>query len=398
MDETMRKVYDCEIKKLNDYTFEFTASTEGIDRDGEVIEAKGWDLKNFKKNPVIYYAHDYKGLPVGRAPKVWVSDGTLRNHVEFPPDGTYELADIVRRLVDAGYLRAESVGFIPKEWEDGDGEKIPKRTYKKAELLEISIVGVPSNPDALVSAREAGVITTKEFDVISKPEETEDYIRIPVKGEEGKHEGHRIRTIDIDKDKGIKALYCGECKKVTTYLFSKEHDWTMESAQEWVREHSKSVNQWLAYCEEMYEKHEIGKLYPAWLADTETGVKEIKGEPIPEKPISQEGLRDEFDYLTDSIRAVGLNEDNQELAWEMVREIMGGLGSHIPIDIAEKVGAVLNQKNKDRLEQIKALAQQVIDSAQREEEPEKAIQSKKLDTIEIAEAVAAVISKIKGKI
>ena len=182
MADLIRKVLDCEVKKLGERSYEFTASTSTIDRDGEVIEAKGWDLKNFKKNPVIMYAHDYRSLPIGKAPKVWLAGGKLKNTVQFPPEGTYEFADIVERLVDTGYLKTESVGFIPQKWEDGDGEKGPRRTYLKQELLEISIVPVPSNPDALRNAVDEGVITTKEFDVLStkdevnKPEEVEEKV------------------------------------------------------------------------------------------------------------------------------------------------------------------------------------------------------------------------------
>ena len=182
MADLIRKVLDCEVKKLGERSYEFTASTSTIDRDGEVIEAKGWDLKNFKKNPVIMYAHDYRSLPIGKAPKVWLAGGKLKNTVQFPPEGTYEFADIVERLVDTGYLKTESVGFIPQKWEDGDGDKGPRRTYLKQELLEISIVPVPSNPDALRNAVEEGVITTKEFDVLStkdevnKPEEVEEKV------------------------------------------------------------------------------------------------------------------------------------------------------------------------------------------------------------------------------
>jgi len=148
MDTIYKILDDCEVKKLGDRNYEFTASTSTVDRDGEVIDAKGWDLKNFKKNPVIMYAHDYRSLPIGKAPKVWLTGGKLKNTVSFPPEGTYEFADIVERLVDTGYLKTESVGFIPDPDKiiEGDGKKTPKRTYKKQELLEISIVPVPSNP------------------------------------------------------------------------------------------------------------------------------------------------------------------------------------------------------------------------------------------------------------
>ena len=113
-ENTIYKVLDdCEIKKLGERSYEFTASMSTEDRMGEVIEAKGWDLKNFKKNPVIMFAHDYHSLPIARAPRVWVSGDSLKNVVEFPPEGTYEFADTVERIISAGYLKAESVGFIP---------------------------------------------------------------------------------------------------------------------------------------------------------------------------------------------------------------------------------------------------------------------------------------------
>jgi HK97 family phage prohead protease len=177
MDTIYKIIENCEVKKVGERQYEFTASTADMDRDGEVISVDGWDLKNFKKNPVIMFAHNYNTLPIGKATKIGVKDGKLMNVVEFPPEGTYEFADTVARLVDAGYLKTQSVGFIPKKWEDGDwteedgkGSK-PRRTYTKQELLEISIVPVPSNPNALMNAVKEGVITQKQFKSITEPEE-----------------------------------------------------------------------------------------------------------------------------------------------------------------------------------------------------------------------------------
>jgi HK97 family phage prohead protease len=179
--ETIYKILEnCEVKKVGERQYEFTASTADMDRDGEVIDVSGWDLKNFKKNPVIMFAHDYRTLPIGRATKVGIRDGKLVNNVEFPPEGTYEFADIVERLVGAGFLKTESVGFMPKKWEDGDGgEKTPRRTYTKQELLEISIVPVPSNPNALMNAVKEGVITQKQFNSITevKPEVKDEHLK-----------------------------------------------------------------------------------------------------------------------------------------------------------------------------------------------------------------------------
>src|SRR3990167_2058050 len=240
MDNIYKIFENVEVKKVGERQYEFTASTADMDRDGEVIDVGGWDLKNFKKNPVIMYAHDYRTLPIGKATHIGVKDGKLKNTVEFPPEGTYEFADIVERLVNTGYLKTESVGFIPKKWDDGDFEndkegKKPRRTYTKQELLEISIVPIPSNPNALMNAVKDGVITTKQFETITKPEETDEYIRIPVM------ECEVTATIDINKDEGISALYCGKEKKIRTYLFRKDKGWTMEKAQAWVKEHSKEM-------------------------------------------------------------------------------------------------------------------------------------------------------------
>lgn len=65
------------------------------------------------------------------------------------------------------------------------------------------------------------------------PETTENYHRIPVSSGHG---GHEIRTIDINSSRGIKALYCTDCKEIATYLFDVDQ-WTMDEAKEWVEDH-----------------------------------------------------------------------------------------------------------------------------------------------------------------
>lgn len=345
MPETIYKVLDdCEVKKLAEREYEFTASTSVQDRDGEVIEVEGWDLKNFKKNPVVMYAHDYRTLPIGKAPKVWVSEGRLKNTIEFPPQGTYEFADIVERLVGTGYLKTESVGFIPKKWEDGDGEEAPKRTYTKQELLEISLVPIPSNPDALRNAVNDGIITTKELEILTKPEETEDFIHIPVR------QCEITATIDISKKEGISAKYCGKEKQVGTYMFDKRdpYNWTMAKAKKWV------------------EDHDSGK--EADLEDIGITKKVPEDEIIPQpKLITQEEVIDELDYLIRCLDDVGMNKDTVKEAWNLVREVLRLSGNDIPVDILEKVGAVLNQKNRGRLKDAQSLIQEVLDSAEIQE-------------------------------
>ena len=254
-------------------------------------------LYNYNKNPVVLWAHQYDSPPIGKALSINLKGKKTIARVLFADAETYEFADTIYRLAKGGFLNTVSVGFIPMEWEDGDGEKVPRRTYTKQELLEFSIVPVPSNPEALVSAREAGIITVKEFDFVTKPEETEDYFRVPMPGESGKHDGHRIRTIDISEKEGIKALYCGEDKVVITYLFSKDEkfDWTMDKAKAWVKEHEKAVHQ--------------------------------------PRVTSQDELKDELEYVLSLIKLVGIADHVKDTAITISEEIRRLTGSDIPENI-----------------------------------------------------------------
>lgn len=77
------------------------------------------------------------------------------------------------------------------------------------------------------------VLVPKEKTEISKPEVTENYVRIPIKNYSLK--GKTIRTITV-KPNEIKGLYCVETKEIVTLLFDKEK-YTMESARKWIKEH-----------------------------------------------------------------------------------------------------------------------------------------------------------------
>jgi len=153
--------FSAEIKSFDEKERSLTAlvSTATKDRMGEVLLPAGADLKNYNKNPVVLWAHDYSRPPIGRA--MWTKrtqDGVL-SKVQFA--GT-PFADEIYQLYKGGFMKAFSVGFIPKEWEDGDGEKKPKRTFQKWEMIEFSAVPVPANPDALGLAMKSGIQISDE--------------------------------------------------------------------------------------------------------------------------------------------------------------------------------------------------------------------------------------------
>ena len=74
------------------------------------------------------------------------------------------------------------------------------------------------------------------------PEETDDYIHIPVR-DKGQFQEGSYRTITISASKGIKAVI-GRLKGKTSmtvqkYLFAKAKGWTMAKAKAWVKAHKK---------------------------------------------------------------------------------------------------------------------------------------------------------------
>ena len=86
------------------------------------------------------------------------------------------VARIAYGLYSGGFLNAVSVGFIPLRWEDGKGERAegesvtasergaaPRRRYLEQELLEVSAVAIPANPDALVLGVKAGAISKSDL-------------------------------------------------------------------------------------------------------------------------------------------------------------------------------------------------------------------------------------------
>jgi hypothetical protein len=97
----------------NARTMRFVASDESVDRYGDIIRVSGWQLDNFRKNPVLLFAHDSRQPPVGQVPTIEVVGTELIADCLFRAEGDSQLSDDVWRAVEGGFLRAVSVGFTP---------------------------------------------------------------------------------------------------------------------------------------------------------------------------------------------------------------------------------------------------------------------------------------------
>lgn len=140
-------------------TISYLVSDETVDRMGDIIRVKGWDLENYRKNPVILWSHDGKSVPpIGRANNVRRRYGPdrLTADIEFAPAEAHEFADTIYQLASRGFIRATSVGFLPTETEEVNEKQREAlgvgpygQIFSSAELMEISVVAVPANPSAL---------------------------------------------------------------------------------------------------------------------------------------------------------------------------------------------------------------------------------------------------------
>ena len=145
-----KQFFTGQITKSNSDEFDgtFILSTEDVDRDGDVILADGWKLANFRKNPIALWQHDHK-QPVGVWHNIRVEGKRLIADLKV---ASTNLGQMAKTLIEEGILKAVSVGFSfeHKDVEPRD-ETDPGRgfLFKRAELLETSLVSVGANPYAL---------------------------------------------------------------------------------------------------------------------------------------------------------------------------------------------------------------------------------------------------------
>lgn len=138
----------------------YTFSTPAVARDMHTVAADAWQTEAFMRNPVFLWAHDDSSLPIGRVVSITTSADKLVGAVEYASAELNPFADTVYRMVRAGYLNAVSTSWIPIEGRmSKDRERPGGVDFYSVDLLEISQVPVPAHPDALASARAAGIDT-----------------------------------------------------------------------------------------------------------------------------------------------------------------------------------------------------------------------------------------------
>jgi hypothetical protein len=168
---------------------DFISSDETLDRYDEIIVASGWRLENYLRNPVFQNSHQYGDIlfTLGKALLTEVRQvagrQVLFQRVEFAIEAN-PMARIAYGLYRSNFLHAVSVGFIPLRWQNADdgavagrsADRSPlvsspvvrglpsfRRKYFEQELLEVSAVAIPANPNALALALKSGAVEKSDL-------------------------------------------------------------------------------------------------------------------------------------------------------------------------------------------------------------------------------------------
>ena len=304
-DTTNRKyqIVPMTIRKNADGQDEILITTPNYDRRNDRVIPSGAKLDNYLKNPVIMWIHDYKGatpaagLPMARNSYLKVTDEGI---IAGPPiflEGD-PFADRVKNAWNQKLLNTASIGFQPIKSEPNDQGGTD---FTEWEMLEWSFAPIPMNAEAARIAKSSGLEDLVEKEIITKPEVTEDYIRIPNPKAKGSHDGHKIRTIVLSEKEGIKALYCVDDKVNITYLFEKAKNWTTAKAEAWVKEHSKSVSQAEIKDEIDYIKEMVTE---SGLSDeNKTELRRLTGSDIPDNHIELKMSQKTHQAIKDAVDA-----------------------------------------------------------------------------------------------
>jgi HK97 family phage prohead protease len=305
MGELITKTFEgLELTKSDDsYTdVSGTFSSSKRDREGDIV-MQDFNLGEFERNPVLLFNHSTMH-PIGKVMRV--DTGKRKSKFKAVLSKT-SFAQEVGKLMEEGIVRHASHRFKPGKAERSDKED-EGFTFSENTLVEISVVPIPANLDAVVQARsdefpavckalgdgvcafaneqtaahskqgvdENGTYVDENaahdymFQHISLPEDRAGEVSKPGWDETSSSFRYRlrepgqfvrIRTMTLKRSKPkIKAtvgpLRGGGKSKLQSLIFPKSEGWTLKKAQAWKKAHP-DVGKGLDEIFEVADEYEI---------------------------------------------------------------------------------------------------------------------------------------------
>ena len=128
----------------------FVLNDESVNSYGFIVLTEGIDTSVFERNPVMLYMHNRDGNVIGRWENIRKEEKRLLADAVF--DDSTELGAQVKKQVEGGFLRAVSIGIEDIAREQLNGVE----TVTKCRLIEVSVVDIPSNKNAVKLMHRSG--------------------------------------------------------------------------------------------------------------------------------------------------------------------------------------------------------------------------------------------------
>ena len=174
--------------RYKDRVVPYWTSDERVDRHGDILR-QYWDLSSYRRNPLLLYGHQWDALPMGAS--IYEEVRMREGDPEYTGPALWQLllfadqfewADMLFRLVSAGFLKTGSVGMFPGVILDvrdpaerealglGPWGYILGSEEFPNELIEYSCASVPANigseQDKLLQMKSSGVLQGRDAQML----------------------------------------------------------------------------------------------------------------------------------------------------------------------------------------------------------------------------------------
>lgn len=148
-------------------SYEVIISNSKLNSYGFRVLTSGIDFKQFERNPIMLWMHNrpWRGnkdeaLPIGHVENVRVEGDDLKGELVF--DETDDFSKSIKAKWDAGTLRMVSPGLDEIERSEDPALLLPGQRYAtitKSKLIELSVVDIGANDDAIALYKQGERIT-----------------------------------------------------------------------------------------------------------------------------------------------------------------------------------------------------------------------------------------------
>jgi len=235
MEKSKKQDFFSQIREVNkdERSIVHYASTKSADAYETILLPNCFNLRRFEKNPIVFWAHQYRGFPVGR--NVWrKSDKTgFLVKTQFTPN---QVGDDLLMLYSEDFLRGWSVGFDPMNWVTKGAKEFEQLVkewkltgvfdliFTEVLLYEYSVAPLPANEDSLNAALADGKIRS-DFLVRSFGEQLKNAQALPpqIQTDDGSPDGSQDGN-DPDPDTEPSVINDGEPPESDQFITSDQLD------------------------------------------------------------------------------------------------------------------------------------------------------------------------------